>query len=179
MFVWVGVDVDEQLQEIKSVAKEAEERIGFVHSNFTLPLHVSLKMSFAVDEKEFDAVVETLAGFFKTLSPIDVGVKGIELLDGIVWIRLQESEALNAVHDQLNDLLSRRFGVGLHAYDCDYQFHTTLFMDRAQEKLERAHGMVMNAPLPPAFCLRRFVIGCSSSGELGSYRVYRRIDRER
>ena len=176
MYIWVGVDVEEQLQAVKALAQAAEQRVGFVHSNFTLPLHVSLKMSFFVADERFDEAVAVLTEFFSGISPFFAPVRGIELLDGIVWIRLQENAVLNAIHDQLNDLMKSRFGIGLHAYDKDYQFHTTLFMDNDQQKLVKAHKIVVNAALPPSFRINRFVIGCSPSGELGSYQVYKRID---
>ena len=54
MYIWTGADVDSQLGEIKELTKRAEGELGFVHSNFTLPLHVSLKMSFYVDDKTND-----------------------------------------------------------------------------------------------------------------------------
>ena len=177
MYIWVGVDVEEQLQSMKILAKAVEEAIGFTHSNFTLPMHVSLKMSFFVADERFEEAVEALAEFFNGLSPFSAPVEGVEQLDGIVWIRLRENAALNAVHDGLNNLMRERFGVGLHAYDEDYKFHVTLFMDEEQTKLKNAYKSVVNAPLPPSFSLNRFVIGCSPNGKLGSYQVYKRVDK--
>lgn len=176
MYLWLGVDVEEQLSAVKTAAQEAEEAIGFAHSNFTLPLHISLKMSFWVREDEFAAAVELFTRFFEALAPMQVGVQGVELLDGIVWIRMDEDKTLCAVHDYLTAIAKGHFGAQPHPYDGDYQFHTTLFMGE-KEKLALAYERVKDVPLPKTLTLSRFVIGCSSSGELGSYQIDRRIDK--
>ena len=37
MYIWVGVEVESQIVEIKKSAFEIEKKIGFENSNFTLP----------------------------------------------------------------------------------------------------------------------------------------------
>ena len=46
MYIWVGADVDSQLGEIKELTNDTEKALGIVPSVLTLPLHISLKISF-------------------------------------------------------------------------------------------------------------------------------------
>ena len=52
MYIWLGINVSDQLREVEAKAREVEDRIGFANSNFTLPPHVSLKISFPVQDEE-------------------------------------------------------------------------------------------------------------------------------
>ncbi len=176
MFIWVGADVDSQLGEIKELTKKVEDEIGFDHSNFTLPLHISLKMSFPVDNKISGEVIDFLLELYKTFKPFYVRIKGIEYLGNIAWIRMCESEELNSINDKLNTKLSEKYGIGIHPYDCDYQFHTTLFMDDDAERVGAAYEAVKCAPLPEKLLINKLVVGTSETGELGSYKVVKSIE---
>lgn len=175
MYIWVGIDVDSQLWDIKHTAYSAEKEIGFKNSNFTLPLHISLKISFPVDDGIYLDVVQALTEYFKTLSPFEICVKGIENETSIVWIRMSHNETLNKIHDKLNSMLLDSYGVGLHEYDGDYKFHTTLFMEDNNEKTDIAYDKVKNIKIPEKLIANKFVIGISDTGALGTYRVFRTV----
>lgn len=175
MFVWCGVNVDSQLAEVKCVAREIEQNLHFQHSNFTLPFHVSLKMSFEVSKQTAEAVKNDLAEFFSQICPFEVEVDCIEYSQNICWIRMKECGELNAIHDKLNEFLLCKYGVPLHEYDCDYKFHTTLFMDDDVEKVREAYERVKNCPLPQKLCANVFDIGESPQGKLGTYKVVKEI----
>lgn len=175
MYIWIGIDVDDQLTDMKSAAKTTEDRIGFTHSNFTLPLHISLKISFPVPEDQVASVFRDLTEVFASIPSLSIPVKGIELDEVIVWIRMEENPILNALHDQLNALMLEKYNVPLHAYDQDYKFHTTLFMDDDQQKVRQAFDAIRNVAVPAELIARCFVIGTSAKGRLGSYRVVKEI----
>ncbi len=173
MYIWVGIDMDNQLEEIREAAKAAERAIGFRHSNFTLPLHVSLKISFPVSNELASAVMADVLEIYKSVSPFLIPVSGLQNEGTIAWIRMGESKELNALHDALNEMLLSRYGVPLHEYDTDYKFHTTLFMDEDSDKVARGYAAVKNTPLPNRLRVERLLIGTSNSGALGSYQVER------
>ena len=177
MILWIGADVDAQLAALRDATRKAQAALGFDASLFTLPFHVSLKMSFFVPDERAEEAMDALAAFFAALSPITAAVRGVERENGIVWLRLAECPALDEAHDRLNALMREGFGVPLHPYDSDYLFHTTLFMDADNEKLARACEMVRGVPVPGALTLRRFLIGGTPTGELGTYRVFRAVER--
>ena len=60
MFIWVGIDVDSQLKEIKECTQTVENELRFKYSNFKLPLHISLKISFEVTDDMFENVIEDI-----------------------------------------------------------------------------------------------------------------------
>lgn len=177
MYIWLGINVDGQLGGIKEKAKEIDKELAFTNSCFTLPLHISLKMSFAVDGAKFPEIAADIENYYSSVEPFEIDVRGIENEQVIVWIRMHECERLNEIHDALNDLLLKKYGIGLHEYDTDYKFHTTLFMDSDGEKINAAFERVKDTPIPKRLVADRFVIGTSQSGALGTYSVYKEITK--
>ncbi len=174
MYIWIGADVSDQLETLYSMKREAETALGL--QDFKLPLHISLKMSFFVSDDQADAVIECLAAYCGSLSSFPVPVHGIEKENGIVWIRYGFCQKLSTIHAQLNVLMQDKFHIGLHPYDSDFIFHTTLFMDQDNNKLTQAYEMVRNAPLPSSLQLSRCLIGMSPSGKPGDYHIVRTVD---
>lgn len=175
MYIWTGINVDSQLADLKSQVKAVEESIGFDNSNFTLPFHISLKISFEVDGGIYLDVVNTIIEYYKTLTPFDIAVSGIEIENIIVWIRMKESEITNKIHDDLDRILMEKYGVPRHEYDLDYKFHTTLFMDSDEEKIFSAYREIKDIKIPSTLHVDSFLIGASETGALGTYKVTHNI----
>ena len=175
MYIWLGINVDGQLADLRDRAEKIERELGVKNSCYTLPMHISLKISFPMKEELFDSVVKDVEKIYSSHRSFDINVKGIENENVIVWIRMEECETLNAIHDELNELLLRKYGVPLHEYDMDYKFHTTLFMDSDTDKMNAAYGKIKNEPVPSVLHADRFIIGTSRSGALGTYSVYKEI----
>lgn len=173
MYIWLGIHVDDQFAAVGKQAKEIERCIGFTHSNFTLPLHISLKISFPVADELFDTVVHTVENYYKTLSPFDIKIHGIENEGTTAWIRMERNPTLDRIHDDLNGILLEQYGVPLHEYDTDYKYHTTLFMDSDTQKISAACEQLGSVPLPDTLRADHLLIGCSPTGALGTYKVYR------
>lgn len=171
MYVWIGIDVDSQLAEVKSKAQEIEREAGFPNSNFTLPLHVSLKISFPVESYLFDGVKADIISVFDESEQFCIKVRGVEFEGNICWIRMERCDALDSIHDKLNSVMLEKYGIPLHEYDLDYKYHTTLFMDSDFEKVSRAYGMLGNVNIPQMLSADKFVIGTSENGALGTYKV--------
>ncbi len=178
MYLWIGIDVEDDLEALKIKTRKIEREIGFAHSNFTLPLHISVKISFPIKEHLREAIIDDILAYYHTLSPFALTPTGIECEDTIVWVRYKQSAALDKIHDALNALLHDRYGVGLHEYDLDYKFHTTCFMDENVEKIQRAYALIKDEPLPASVMASRFVIGYSESGALGTYRILHTVDAQ-
>lgn len=175
MYLWIGIDVDEQLLSIKEKIAQAETDIGFKNSNLTLPLHISLKMSFEVDHSNYDAIYKTVTNYYQTLRPFKIEVDGIKNEGNIVWILMKPCDALNKIHDDLNTVLKEKYGIPLHEYDTDYKFHTTLFMDSDTDKINAAYDTVKNENVSSVLAAERFVIGRSETGALGTYKVIKTV----
>lgn len=177
MILWTGAETEGQLTELRKAVRETTAALGLDDSIFTLPMHVSLKMSFFVPDARKEAAMDALEAFFGGVSPVTAAVRGIEREQGIVWLHLAPSPALDDLHNRLNALMAERFAVPLHPYDRDFIFHTTLFMGGEEDKLARAFERVKGAPVPRALTLRRFLIGGSETGALGTYRVFRTVEK--
>lgn len=175
MYIWVGIKTEDHLLPIKEAAMKAEKAVGFESSCYTLPMHISLKMSFSVSEADFISIISDIEKLLSSISPFTVKIKGVETEDVIVWIRMEDDYVLNGIHDSLNTMLLSKYGIGLHEYDCDYKFHTTLFMDEDSDKLKKAYELIKDSPIPREMHLDTFVIGTSDSGRLGTYTVIKEI----
>ena len=176
MYIWVGVEVESQIAEIKKFAFEIEKKIGFENSNFTLPMHISLKISFPVPDAVAENVMNDIEDIYRAVIPFDVFIDKIECYENISWIRYKQNDKIDEIHDRLNAMLFEKYGVGLHEYDCDYKFHTTLFMENNEEKIRSAYETVKNVYLPEKISVNKLLIGVSESGKLGSYRVFREVN---
>lgn len=177
MYVFLGIDVDNQFSEIKNKAQLIDKSIGFQNSCFTLPLHISLKASFKIDDSSFDNIIEEVINYYLSIQPFKIDIYKLEMYDNIIWIRMCRNKELDKVHDDLNKILLENYNIGLHEYDFDYKYHTTLFMDNNSDSIKEAYNLINKVELPKSIIASEFIIGVSETGELGSYNVYKRIKK--
>lgn len=177
MYIWIGIDVDDQLGEIKNKALNIDKEINFKNSCFTLPLHISLKTAFQIDKSLFEKVIATINDYYLSIRPFEICIDKLEKYDNIIWIRMHRNEELDKIHDDLNNILKDEFNISLHEYDLDYKYHTTLFMDDNYNDINEAYSLIKDEKLPSKIIANQFLIGISESGELGTYSVYKKIRR--
>lgn len=177
MFVWVGIDVEKQLQDMRKAVNDVFQRMDISNVTCQLPLHISLKISFEISPDSFEAVLDDITSVYENCEPFSIEVKGIEKYDNIVWIRMHSNDSIERLATQLNMMLREKYGVPLHEYDLDFIFHTTLFMDDDKEKISMAHELVGDVCLPEKLVADTFVIGTSETGENGTYRVYKTVNK--
>lgn len=67
MYIFLGIDVDNQFAEIKNKASIIDKNIGFQNSCFTLPMHISLKASFKIDSSNFDSVLKEVINYYSSI----------------------------------------------------------------------------------------------------------------
>lgn len=171
MYIWVGIDVDSQLREIEALSLKAREEIGCAPPDFTLPLHVSLKISFEVPDREVERVVRDIENIYRESGVFIMKVRGIEYCEVITWIAIERNRSLDALHDRLNTFLKDKYGVPLHEYDTDYKYHSTLYMDDDRERVRKVYEKIKDEPIPRELIAERFLVGMSKSGVPGTYEV--------
>jgi len=108
-------------------------RTGTRHAS--LPPHISLKQPFQIsDLSALEKYMEELAG---TIEPFDVLLTELQVIplsysgfeSGILWIDVDESAGLRALHSRLNEELDQRFGNTPADFDGrDYHFHMTVML---------------------------------------------------
>ena len=176
MFVWVGINVEEQLRETRMAVDGVFEKIDISNVTCQLPLHISLKISFEIENEIFDSVLNDITAIYEAQKPFEIDVKGIEKHENIMWIRMYSNNEIEALATALNMMLKEKYGIPLHEYDLDFIFHTTLFMDDDKEKINTARQLLGDLNLPEALVANTFVIGTSETGENGTYRVYKTVE---
>ena len=176
MYIWTAIDIEDQLNEVKEKLGVIENSVGITDSVVNLPLHVSLKISFEVENRIYQDVIKTISDYYETTSTFSFTPLCIEREETIVWIRMQDNETLARIHDDLVKILLDKFSIIPHKFDLEYKFHTTLFMNTSIEKISSAYEQIKNISLPEKMFAKRFVIGTSPSGAPGTYKVYKYIE---
>lgn len=173
MYVWTAIDVDEPLKKLKSKVAYVTEKAGVPNTALTLPLHISLRISFWLDDSLFWEAVNRISEYYQTLSAFHVRVQGIEQKGNIVWIKIEENKELDKIHKDLVGIFLKEYGVQPHAYDQAFLYHATLWMGEDAAKAEEAYSDLRQEELPDRLAAKKFVIGCSESGTAGEFRVIR------
>ncbi|MBP3314999.1 MAG: hypothetical protein J6M03_04165 [Clostridia bacterium] len=168
MYLWIAVDLEDQLQELRQELDRVERLICSNDPALTLPLHTSLKISFEVDDKCANEVRSSVRQYLSALQSFQIAPERVESTGKLTWIRMKESCELSQIHGALDLIIERQFGVSQHVFDREFIFHTTLFAATEPHKLEK----ILNLPkLPELLTVRSFIIGSSRSGEAGTYSV--------
>ena len=175
MYIWVGINVEEQLKEVRSAVDGVFEKIDISNVTCQLPLHISLKISFEIENSLFENVLNDIIAVYNAQESFEIKVKGIEKHENIEWIRMYSNDEIEALATSLNIMLKEKYGIPLHEYDLDFIFHTTLFMDDDKEKINTAHRLLGDVDLPEVLIANTFVIGTSETGKNGTYRVFKTI----
>lgn len=176
MFVWIAADADAQLGALRGRADEISRTLGIENAALTLPFHVSLKISFRVSDDVFDKVTADAVDFLKSKPSFRVKTGNVEKMGNVVWLSCVKSDVLSSLHDGLDELFLSKYGVERHEFDKCFLFHTSLVVCDYEDKLTRAYEMLKNEPAPKEITVSRFIVGCSETGEAGSYKVLKYVD---
>lgn len=172
MYIWTAIDINKQLLNEKAIVKQIEDETGFEESNvFGLPLHVSLKISAEIKDSEIDSVRKDIIALFMKTPKFKMQIRGIELNDSIVWIRIEPNKYLNQLHESICKLFKDKYNVELHEFDKEFIYHATLFLDSDIKKIKEAYLKIKDIELPKELEASSFIIGSSSSGKIGTYHV--------
>lgn len=176
MYIWVAIDVNEQVSEIRENAENYIKEQGLSSTTLTLPFHISLKISFQIPNDKFEEVVSDIRDFYKTLKPFYIKVKGIEQAGPIIWITMQDSIELADIHKKLDEMLFEKYGVVQHDFDKDFRFHTSVLMIYNEEQITKAFDDIKDTNIPEILRAERFIIGSSVEGRAGNYNVIEEIN---
>ena len=171
MSLWTAADVSLQLADLRKKAQQLNQSFALDETAFSLPQHISLKISCRLDDAQTERACDEISALFAAQQPMLVHPEAIARHQNILWLTFQESDRLSLIHRQLDELLLQKFNVPQHLFDTCFQFHSTLFMDDRTEELDRMQQKLSDFPLPPVLCIRDYLIGCSENGKPGTYRV--------
>ena len=174
MYIWVGCKLPEDFERnTRALCLEQNKALGLNTAAFSLPQHVSLKISFQSDRHE--EILDYLEAFLSGQSPFSLRVHNAEQFGNILWLPVAENETLRQLHQQLDAELEQRFSVPQHAFDKCFLFHSTLFMDEDTDKLSRMCQLLEAYPIEQDLQVDTFLLGLSENNLPGEYRIVRQI----
>lgn len=176
MYIWVAIDVDEQVDELRKNTENYIKNQGLSSITFSLPFHISLKISFQIPNDRFKEVVSDIHKFYESLKPFKIMVKGIEQAGSIIWITMQDSTELTYIHEKLDEMLFEKYGVVQHDFDKDFRFHTSILMINNEEQISKAFDTIKGTNIPKILRAKKFIIGSSIEGQAGTYSVNEEIE---
>lgn len=171
MYLWLAIDVDRQLAWARRATEQLSPSIGDGNPALTLPLHVSLRMSFPIPKQDAPDLIRRIDAYFGTILPFRIAARKIEKCGDTVRIRMRGGRMLRKIHRDLLALTQREFGIPPHPLDGDFVFHTTLFVHSDARAVDRAYAALRQIPLPKYLTASRLLVGCSETGRADDYRV--------
>ena len=176
MYIWIACDISESYGRVREKCIENNRDLHINELAFLLPQHISLKISFRVDDSVSENVISEVASYLSDQPAFDIGEPVPELFGNILWLRFPEAGIMQELHSQLDSQLSDKFGIPRHEFDCDFIFHSTLFIDDNVDLLRKMYKRMSGIPLPKSTIINRFIIGSSDSGEAGTYSVLKIVE---
>ena len=174
MYIWIGCKLPEDFeQELRACCILHNEQIGLDMAAFSLPQHISLKISFETQQPE--SILGDLAAFLQGQESFSVRMQNPEQAGKILWLPVAENGQLCRLHEQLDARLERQFGVPRHPFDKEFMFHSTLFMDENPENIAKMRELLAVYPMDRELVVDTFLLGASETGKPGTYRVIRQI----
>ena len=172
MLIWVGCDIHPKFTEFREKVKELNADVGASETAFNFPQHISLKITFDMDEDIAKHCIKDIIELLKEAKPFTAKISGLELHDGIIWLRVEENEQFKFLHEEL-DQIAISYAVKQHEFDKSFIFHSTVIMDEDREKLAALYEKLKNIPYPEELKINTFLVG--HSHDKIEYKVDRRI----
>lgn len=175
MYLWIGINLDEQLFELRIEVEKASSELNLINYASYLPIHISLRSQFFVNDADYNRVIEDIISIYKDVIPFEVKLKRIENLGFLVWIVMEENDQLELIHKNLFEILREKYGILADKIDFEYKFHSTLIYPNDESKTNLCFDKLKDIDIPEKITGNKFVIGYSEDNSLGSYRVIKEI----
>lgn len=130
MYLWVGAVFDSESEnQIRNIANKLNEKYTLSTVAFSLPQHISLKISFECDN--YIKIIDYIKARLVSFPSFDVEINDVSKIDGsLIWLEVCENETLRKIHNLLNKSLLDTFSIPLKSFDGEgFKFHSTLFFD--------------------------------------------------
>ncbi len=171
MYLWFAIDVDQQLTQLRKKAEQITAAGRISNAALTLPAHISLRISFPVEEDIREELLAKVRHYFQSLAPFSVQIKGLEVVQGIVWLRIRENDRLQEIHTQLLDLTQREYAIAPHPFDGDFKYHVSLLTGNDPRLARDFFQALGQLPLPATLRVDTLILGASPTGRAGDYAV--------
>lgn len=180
MYIWIGAVFPKEFEDkIKNICKQVNQKYNVSELSFTLPQHISLKLSF--QSKEYKKIIEYLEVYLQDYTTFYVKTKNIYKKDNsLIWLNIEKSNDLINLHNNLNKELQDKFDIGLNKYDgSNFKFHSTLFQDNDSKNINKLYKELLKYDFENIIKINEIDIGISEEGKVGTYEVTKRIKLKR
>jgi len=156
--MWACALLPEEVnQEIVSICKRANRRIGLPETVFKFPLHISLKKSWECDR--FLDARQDVAEYLKQSDRFSITTGSPSLHKGMIWLSVNVDEKLKQLHEGLDALLETKYGVPRSTEDLRFHPHISLFTRGDGNRLSAIQQILAKELLPVRAEIRRVVVG--------------------
>ena len=175
MYIWFGTNIDDSILNFKSNFLNIADEYKAISQFKFHPAHISLKISFEINDEMFENISNDVTEYFKTVRPFEVQADKIEIENSILWLRWKNNSNLEKIHLDLCNLMLNKYKVPLHQFDYEYKFHTTLFVE-ACDLNENLLNKVLELEIPQKINIENLFVGCSPDNLSENYKIYKSID---
>ena len=180
MYIWIGAVFPKEYEnKIRNICRQVNRKYNVSELSFTLPQHISLKISF--QSKEYKKIIEYLEEYLQDYKCFYVKIKNIEKIDNsLIWLNVEKNKRLMNLHNNLNKELQNKFNIGLNKYDGNnFKFHSTLFQDNESNNNNKLYKELFEYDFENIIKINEIDIGISEEGKVGTYDVIKKIELRR
>ena len=174
MFVWVGISLEDSMKNLTKDVINFSIKNNISTPLENLPIHVSLRISFEIEDNIFDSVEKEVINFLNKLKKFKISFIKIEKFHNIIWLRCKKTNELINAHNELCLILKDKFNIPLHEFDNDFIYHSTLFMDDPC-KIDSMFDEISQLKFPKNTISNKLLIGISESGNPNTFKIYKTI----
>lgn len=178
MYIWTGLIFNRDNENnIRKICKEVNKKYNLDNKSFSLPQHISLKISF--DTKKYVEVINHIKSILENQIKMKIKIIGISKINnGVVWLDVEENNELRKIHNLLNEGLKEKYNIPLANFDGDnFKFHSTLFQDKniSDEHQQLISEISDKLKLPIEIEVDEINFGISEVCEVGTFKVVDRL----
>ena len=177
MLMFLGIDCKDVLNPLKEKCLEYNKDLNINLDFFNLPSHISLKISFEIDNN-YEEIKEEIKKYFLSIKPFYIKLKTIEKRENIIWIKCAPSLKLLKLHKDLDKLLENKFNIIKTDLDKHFIFHSTIFVDKDNAKLDKMYALIKKIKIDKKLLVDTFLIGSSTQGILSTYKIDEVVKKE-
>lgn len=158
--MWVCAIAPEGFHKtVSQLCLTENKAIGLPENVFKLPLHISLKKSFYTDS--FDDVKADILKTVNSTGRFHCYIDRVILQRNMLWLSLINDDHLRHLHEDLDRLLDKKYGIPISRYDRIFQPHISLFTRGTPEQLQTMYGRLKKLDFGGEIEIKRFVVGSS------------------
>lgn len=158
--MWICAIVPEDFQKkVTQICLSENKSMGLPENVFKLPLHISLKKSFYTEA--FDSAKKDILKIVNNIGCFCCRIDKISLHRNMIWLSFINDGDLRSLHEELDRLLERKYGIPIRKYDRTFHPHISLFTRGTQEQMKLMYSKLKERDFGGEIEISRFVIGSS------------------